>query len=602
MFGFIRRNGASKAIWIGLLIGLLLAVGAETALSYRVIESMQQTVNGKPVTVNGRPTWPQNVTIHVYIPNDPEGSGAEKEVQAACQAWEEKMKSETNANLTFEYHVGQHAPPLTSNTPPPYVIEVNWTEEETTDEPGTATPISDVKPTSDPNVFERSGPVYRGQININRNRGPNNPYNGNSIYNIALHEFGHIFGSDPDKKHPIKDDDVRGLQDGYGRIAGSKVPPKPKADDPSSMKCCTFECGGAFGCAMVNSEFECENIYNGVIHAGACVTTSQDEQDGGVFGQCVEPPESSGCEDCRSSSGKSYYAASPPTVPPGGAVTFTAALANDGTALSRFDVTMSIPKGTELSLMQSSVGSFPSQVNGSIHWLGCIPPGKEAILSYRVRVPEDAVMGAIISSTMILRDVFTRDTLAYVASATVGGDAASMSYRWTFTVTPSAILTVAIPMPEEIRTALVTTEVVALRLIEGELPPVLQLGDYPWTVSGIVFNTGFLLPWMSTIQSTALYEGLTAEGRVLAHLVIDGTIARPDEPTPIPFGSSEEPDSDGDTVPDFEDDCPNVPGDPAFGGCPGYEEYEDADGDGISDLDDLCPDLPGSMENGGCPE
>ena len=87
MFRFIRRNFTFKAIWIGLLVGLLLAVSVETALGYRVIETMQQYVNGKLVTIKGRPTWPKNVTIHVYIPNDPQGAGAEKEVQAACQAW-----------------------------------------------------------------------------------------------------------------------------------------------------------------------------------------------------------------------------------------------------------------------------------------------------------------------------------------------------------------------------------------------------------------------------------------------------------------------------------------------------------------------------------
>ena len=533
------------------------------------------------------------------------------------------MLFRSTANLTFKYHVGLPAPPIAA--PPPYVIEVNWTDEETTAEPGTATPISDVKPTSDPNVFERDGDVYRGQININRNRGPNNPYNGNSIYNIALHEFGHIFGldhktadqdseimgetdiSDPDKKHPIKDDDVRGLQDGYGRDADSKVPPKPEEDDDnggaSGLKCCVFECGGAFGCAMVGSEAECEASYNGVIQEGVCVSTSQEEQDGGVFGRCNGGKDDIDCGDCRSSAGNSHYVASPSSVPPDGEVTFTATLVNDGTAPSMFDLTLSIPDSMELSMMQSSRSPFPLRDEGKLRWSGCIPPGQDAILSFGVVVDEDAAVGETISSSMILRDAFNRDTLVFVAAAVIAdSESPSLtSYRWTFTVTPSAISTMTIPMPDEIHDALISTEIVTLRLIDGELPPVLELTDDPWTISGMVFNPGFLLPWMRSLQSTALYEGLTLDGVRLVHLVVEGTIAQPIGPGSDPFDPPPAADRDGDTIPDFEDGCPDTPGDPAFGGCPGYEEFEDMDGDGVSDADDLCPELPGPIENGGCP-
>ncbi len=55
------------------------------------------------------------------------------------------------------------------------------------------------------------------------------------------------------------------------------------------------------------------------------------------------------------------------------------------------------------------------------------------------------------------------------------------------------------------------------------------------------------------------------------------------------------PDSDGDGVPDGEDECPDVPGLPQLKGCP------DRDGDGIADKDDACPDEPGLAANNGCP-
>ena len=44
-------------------------------------------------------------------------------------------------------------------------------------------------------------------------------------------------------------------------------------------------------------------------------------------------------------------------------------------------------------------------------------------------------------------------------------------------------------------------------------------------------------------------------------------------------------DRDGDGIPDTSDDCPDIKGKLAFGGCP------DSDDDGIGDQEDACPDL-----------
>ena len=55
------------------------------------------------------------------------------------------------------------------------------------------------------------------------------------------------------------------------------------------------------------------------------------------------------------------------------------------------------------------------------------------------------------------------------------------------------------------------------------------------------------------------------------------------------------PDTDGDGVPDSEDECPTEKGPIALKGCP------DSDGDGVADKNDKCADRPGPIENAGCP-
>jgi len=55
-------------------------------------------------------------------------------------------------------------------------------------------------------------------------------------------------------------------------------------------------------------------------------------------------------------------------------------------------------------------------------------------------------------------------------------------------------------------------------------------------------------------------------------------------------------DTDGDGIPDKDDECPETPGLPEFNGCP------DTDGDGIPDHLDECPDVAGLPEFNGCPD
>ena len=58
------------------------------------------------------------------------------------------------------------------------------------------------------------------------------------------------------------------------------------------------------------------------------------------------------------------------------------------------------------------------------------------------------------------------------------------------------------------------------------------------------------------------------------------------------------PDMDNDNIPDINDKCPEVYGVPEYEGCPD----PDRDADGVLNDDDECPDVAGSAATGGCPD
>ena len=68
-------------------------------------------------------------------------------------------------------------------------------------------------------------------------------------------------------------------------------------------------------------------------------------------------------------------------------------------------------------------------------------------------------------------------------------------------------------------------------------------------------------------------------------------------------------DTDGDGVPNTNDNCPNEPGPRTNGGCPlpqndepsRHDIPDDSDGDGTADPLDACPTVAGDGANGGCP-
>lgn len=71
----------------------------------------------------------------------------------------------------------------------------------------------------------------------------------------------------------------------------------------------------------------------------------------------------------------------------------------------------------------------------------------------------------------------------------------------------------------------------------------------------------------------------------------------PDEAGLSKYGGCPAPDQDKDGVPDDEDKCADVAGSVKYAGCP----VPDSDNDGVNDDDDKCPEIVGSAKYSGCP-
>lgn len=97
-----------------------------------------------------------------------------------------------------------------------------------------------------------------------------------------------------------------------------------------------------------------------------------------------------------------------------------------------------------------------------------------------------------------------------------------------------------------------------------------------------------------TLASTAVQKALVDSKDCGPRNVI---IRKEEPPPPPPVVSVKVVDTDGDGIPDNEDECPLDPGPAANRGCP----ILDTDGDGLLDDEDDCPLDPGPRENRGCP-
>ena len=375
---------------------------------------------------------------------------------------------------------------------------------------------------------------------------------------------------------------------------------------PPEKRCCAFDCGGMLGCKQVTSEAECEAL-NGSLNEGVCTATTEEERlEYGIYGRCnggtLWPWEEIKVEsDLKDSSVRSDT----DHCEQGDEVQYTVRITNNGTGVALASLSNPNPAGLE-SIPDSATatsgevwppGSDP--FDNLISWQGCVPPDGEVEVTYNAVVT--GVAGTI-TNTAILTDqtsgeAFTLEGFLTVAEAEP--EAPPASYTWKFTITPSGISLITVSIPDDIGSALRDLDVERLVKVSGELHG-LELGETDWILSGIVVSPGFL-PFVSTASSTAVYAGQDSDNLTRATLTIVVTVAKAETPIGLPgLPQPGAKDTDGDTVPDDKDYCPDVPGEPPDG-CPIYEEVPDADADGTPDIEDLCPYEPGPPENDGCP-
>jgi len=176
------------------LVFLMFLVLATTPVrAFRLWAEPNQIVDGKEVNVEGSFHWDKGITIKVYIPKDPDGMKRDDEIKKAFDAWKARLDADTQANIKFEYHMGETAP--ANEDPKDHVIAVNWCESNTK---GYCHNNAFYTPTAKKGVYTQ-GPNYRSNIDMARHASEDprsRPWDVDQIYNTALHEIGHSLGLD----------------------------------------------------------------------------------------------------------------------------------------------------------------------------------------------------------------------------------------------------------------------------------------------------------------------------------------------------------------------------------------------------------------------
>lgn len=129
-----------------------------------------------------------------------------------------------------------------------------------------------------------------------------------------------------------------------------------------------------------------------------------------------------------------------------------------------------------------------------------------------------------------------------------------------------------------------------------------QLPSGPARIGALPSPVGYTIPGDLQPNTTISFQCSRPSPRLDSNIVAFRVTAPPPA------------DSDGDGIPDNQDQCPNQAGDRGNGGCPppanpnppanppaNPAAPSDSDGDGIVDSADSCPNQAGNAANGGCP-
>jgi len=183
---------------------------------------------------------------------------------------------------------------------------------------------------------------------------------------------------------------------------------------------------------------------------------------------------------------------------------------------------------------------------------------------------------------------------------------------------------------EGLKTTFILSNTGQCRLIQAQILDLNQGFEVVADAPALLFNAGQIFKF--DYAWPPLEEGRHTITLTLQFLKPDGAQYNlPDREFVLALNLTLQLDSDGDTVPDISDCCPQRAGVPALSGCPdsdsdgfveqndkacpalktdacphaaqkaaGKDGCPDSDGDGVLDKEDCCPDTPGTIR--GCPD